>query len=73
MSNTNLNEIKDWVAGKGCDAKLHDRIWHDQQIGCPRCRAFNPNWKSPQTTPQIERTTAPTIDLTTPPNRSITS
>lgn len=74
MSNVNLEEIKDWVAGKDCDAKLHDRIWRDQrQTGCPRCRMFNPNFKSPQTTPQTTphgRPAVTTIDLTTPPTVS---
>jgi len=64
----NLNEIKEWVDAKGCDANLHDRIWNSQQMGCPRCRKFNPNWKTPQTTPQTQRTAANTIDLTTPPS-----
>jgi hypothetical protein len=63
-----LNDVKDWVAAKGCDAKLHNRIWDSQETGCPRCRMFNPNWKSPQTTPQTQRTIIPEIiDLTTPP------
>jgi hypothetical protein len=71
MSNMNLNDVKDWVAGRGCDPELHDHIWHAQQMGCPRCLKLNPNWKHPTpTTPQTQRTTAPdnTIDLTTPPS-----
>jgi hypothetical protein len=74
MPDTDLNKIKSWVAAKGCDVELHDRIWRTQQTGCPRCRMFNPNWKDPesQNTPQTRRTAAPenVIDLTTSPSAS---
>ena len=70
MSDVSLNEIRDWVAGKGCDRELHDRIWRSEQTGCPRCRKFNPNWKPPKATPETQRTASNVIDLTTPPTVS---